>query len=433
MIYDCFPFFNELELLEIRLHELGEVVDRFVLVESTRTHSGQPKPLYYHDYQRRFSSWRSRITHVVVDDMPREGGPWSLENHQRESIGRGLAGVDPGDIILVSDVDEIPRAGKVRECCGTPGLQVFQQRLCYCFLNQTTDDPWPGTRMLSYATFLELGGAQAVRHAEGALVPEGGWHFSYMGGVSRVRSKLRAYAHQEYNTQEYVDPRRLGHALQAGVDLFGRDISWKSSPDADLPRYVRDNSRRFRDWIYDGSLFPHPPDPGPERARSVDLYRRVKHLSGDVVALGWPDVGAAVALANACSPEPLWAVDEWPQSATEDPEPVAGTASGDGGGYRRFLRSLRILTSGNVQPAIMNADRFLSSHQHPIKYCLLHPSRHLSGLRATLERALAILLPGGVLCVSPPTPRAAGFARTVEALLPSNERTGDLWWWQRPG
>jgi beta-1,4-mannosyl-glycoprotein beta-1,4-N-acetylglucosaminyltransferase len=66
MLYDCFPFFDEFELLQVRLHELADLVDQFVLVESTKTHSGEPKPLYYAESRRRFGNLADRIVHVVV-------------------------------------------------------------------------------------------------------------------------------------------------------------------------------------------------------------------------------------------------------------------------------------------------------------------------------------------------------------------------------
>ena len=70
MVFDCFPFFNELELLEIRLRELSDVVDKFVLVEATKTHSGLDKPLYYLQHRSRFLDYFDKIIHIVVKDMP---------------------------------------------------------------------------------------------------------------------------------------------------------------------------------------------------------------------------------------------------------------------------------------------------------------------------------------------------------------------------
>src|SRR5579863_8430750 len=118
MIYDCFTFFNELELLELRLNELAGVVDRFVIVEATKTHSGKPKPLHYRDNQARISRFHSQIIHVIVDDMPVSDDAWTLENFQRNCIVRGLTGCRPDDFILISDLDELPRAGVVKRMAG---------------------------------------------------------------------------------------------------------------------------------------------------------------------------------------------------------------------------------------------------------------------------------------------------------------------------
>ncbi|MGN1154117.1 MAG: hypothetical protein ACI4S3_08815 [Candidatus Gastranaerophilaceae bacterium] len=92
MIYDCFTFFNELDLLEIRLNILNDVVDKFVLVEATKTFTGQDKPLYYNDNKEKFSAFNAKIIHVVVDDYPSIGleTAWGYENWQRNCISRGL-------------------------------------------------------------------------------------------------------------------------------------------------------------------------------------------------------------------------------------------------------------------------------------------------------------------------------------------------------
>lgn len=430
MIYDCFPFFNELDLLELRLHELDEVVDYFVLVEATRTHSGQPKPLHYRDYQRRFSRWRDRVIDVVVDDMPASPDPWVRERHQRESIGRGLAGASAEDVILVSDLDEIPRASKVCEYRDVPGIKVFQQRLCYYFLNLAADDPWPGTRMLSCETFRELGGAQAVRSAAGVPVPEGGWHFSFMGGVGRIRGKLGAYAHQEYNTDRYTDPRHLSQVVRAGVDLFGRDMQWRICPAADLPPYVLQNRARFRDWIYREPLLPEPAGPGRQCGWLVDLYQQVKHLSGDVAAIGCSDPGSLVALANACHPEPLWAVDDWSDSLESAPGENDASIGGGQGPYAAFLHALRVLTPGNARPIILRAEDFLRGHDTAIKLCCLGAPRSVGDLFSVVSSVRERMTPGGILCGVEPPAQGQGIRPAVDELLPGCNHEGGFWSWR---
>ncbi|MFH1563854.1 MAG: N-acetylglucosaminyltransferase, partial [Nitrospirota bacterium] len=104
MIIDCFMFFNELDLLEIRLHSLASYVDRFVLVESPITHSGNPKPLFFEENKDKFKDFN--ITHLIY--LPAERGIWGREIRQRAYLLNGIADADPEDMILISDVDEIP-------------------------------------------------------------------------------------------------------------------------------------------------------------------------------------------------------------------------------------------------------------------------------------------------------------------------------------
>ena len=122
-VWDCFTFFNELDILELRLAELDPVVDRFVVAEATRTFSNEPKPLHFADNRQRFSRWLPKITHVIIDDLPAEGDAWDREAFQRNTVARGLGDARPDDVIMISDVDEIPFAENVtrvaREAAGS--------------------------------------------------------------------------------------------------------------------------------------------------------------------------------------------------------------------------------------------------------------------------------------------------------------------------
>ena len=128
MTYDCFSFFNELDLLEIRLNTLDKIVDKFILAESLFTHTGRPKPLYYAENKERFARFNDRIVHVVVDDfpnmpdnMPIREKAWIRENWQRNAIVRGLPkDIKDDDILLISDLDEIPHPDYVKKAIASP-------------------------------------------------------------------------------------------------------------------------------------------------------------------------------------------------------------------------------------------------------------------------------------------------------------------------
>lgn len=284
MIYDTFPFFNELELLELRLRELDGVVDRFVLAEATRTHANRPKPLHFAENRARFAAFEDRILHVVVDDTPDTDDAWAIERFQRDAILRGLRGCRPDDRILLSDVDEIPRASVVaaasrafryradpitrtlhaalRTRAATralrgllrryhPFVKVFEQIPCAYYLNCVCPDRrCLGTSMVLYR---DLGLPRDLRRWRGPVIPDGGWHFTCMGGVERVREKLAAFAHQEYNTPEHRDPERLRGQIERGENLFSASAgpgAFAVVPlDDSFPAALRDHPERFAGLI----------------------------------------------------------------------------------------------------------------------------------------------------------------------------------------
>ncbi|MBL9138890.1 MAG: hypothetical protein JNK85_23680 [Verrucomicrobiales bacterium] len=282
MIYDTFPFFNELELLEVRLAELEPVVDHFVLAEATRTHSNQPKPLHFQENRHRFKPYLPKIIHVVVDDCPDSANAWVIEKFQRDAVGRALVGCKPDDIVLNSDIDEIPRRSAVQKLrermrFGTgvgarvgsavlrqpwlvglvrnlfkkhhPRVWVLEHRQFYHFLNCTsrTLPWWDGTRAVFYRDFTR---ARDLRSWKGHRLQDAGWHFSYMGGVDRVREKLQAFAHQEYNRPEFIDRQKVESALREGRWALGPEHQLQFVPfDESFPEFLRTNRDRFRDWI----------------------------------------------------------------------------------------------------------------------------------------------------------------------------------------
>ena len=112
MIYDCFLFFDELDVLELRLNVLAEVVDRFVIVEAAQTFSGNSKPLNLRENWGRFEAFHNRITYIELGDLAPDRcvdhESWSRQAFQRDAIFQGLAGCTESDWLIVSDCDEIP-------------------------------------------------------------------------------------------------------------------------------------------------------------------------------------------------------------------------------------------------------------------------------------------------------------------------------------
>ena len=221
-IYDCFPFFNELELLKLRIDELNDHVDYFVLVESIETQRGAPKPLYFEENKRLFAPYLHKIIHIIIDEHHPEMSFWERENYQRNCISRGLTNCSPNDIILISDLDEIPRHSIIskiqqellvpcnyltrsgqrtprarRTSRATSSLVSLQQDIYFFHLNRQTltgetwgGGPWFGTVAVTYDSFQKYG-AQHFRNqrGHGTQLRKAGWHFTWIGGKEAVRKK----------------------------------------------------------------------------------------------------------------------------------------------------------------------------------------------------------------------------------------------------
>lgn len=277
MIYDCFPFFNELDLLEIRLNELDSVVDKFVLVESTKTFQKQDKPIFYAENKDRFKQFSDKIINIVIDKFPvfsfhkfRMFTSWDYSNYQKNQIIQGLKHCQPDDVIIVSDMDEIPRASKVLEFKDKPGIKIFQQKFFNYFLNcAAVEAPneahllkkdgyiyWKGTVMLNFKDFTDFKNARLQRNEKAEnihQVEEGGWHFSFLGDWKQIIYKLNAWEHAKelkYSPEYLRDPDKIKEIINNGEDLFGRDFKYKFIDlDDSYPKYLINNKDKFRHLI----------------------------------------------------------------------------------------------------------------------------------------------------------------------------------------
>ena len=275
-VYDCFAFFNELDLLELRLRELWDVVDHFVIVEATRTFQKKEKPLYFVQNRERFKQFESKIIHVVVDKYPtfwtkfRRVTSWHYDNHQKEGILKGLAGAGPDDLIIVSDLDEIPLAQKVTEFRDQAGIRVFEQFQSYYYLNYVCTHihdyggkavaqrnragfgRWRGTVMLEKKLIKTIKATRNFRDEEGPhihLIENGGWHFSYMGGIEKIIHKIDSWTHVEYNNERYNSRDKVIQNVMQGRDLFEEGMRYElrdlDDPALAFPNEIRRHPARW--------------------------------------------------------------------------------------------------------------------------------------------------------------------------------------------
>lgn len=240
-VYDCFLFFNEFELLKIRLHEMSPYVDKFVLVESKETFRGEPKPLYFAENQELFKEYRDKIIHVVVEGHFEDEKRFHRERHQRNQIIRGLKNCKKDDIILISDVDEIVRGSDIPKIVGMLSTGKAKRVTCnqkmYMYYLNRFKSMWSGTAAITFRQLQRTFMAQPTlvrkkRTKNNPTILENcGWHFSYMGGITQVLKKVAAYSHMELDTPE-------GRA--SFIQQF-REAQSLEPIDSSFPKYVIEN------------------------------------------------------------------------------------------------------------------------------------------------------------------------------------------------
>jgi hypothetical protein len=247
-IYDCFPFLDELEVLEIKLNELYDHVDHFVLVECAETFRGNPKPFHFAENKQKFSKFLDKIIHVTVAERFETDDPWARETYQRNQILRGLVNCKDDDIVIIEDLDEIIRASKLPEIIAP--LLTNQMRYVPCTQTLYTYSldryghpgnvvHWRGSVAAKYAD-VKLKTPQGIRVEKDGpyAVPEAGWHFTYMGGVERVIKKLENFSHCELDNAFYKNPERIRADANA-LPLVKIDETY--------PQFVQNNIPYFKE------------------------------------------------------------------------------------------------------------------------------------------------------------------------------------------
>jgi hypothetical protein len=250
MIYDTFMFGDELDMLEMRLMELGDHPVQHVLVEARVDHQGTPKPLHYAENRERFAPWKDRITHIIAEGLPSVSeapDPWSREHAQRENIWRGLTAAKPDDVVLLCDVDEIPSAAAL--AIQPQGMVTLNMRLAMFAADWVWHEP---ARIAVAGRYSDLGCLWMHRNngprSTYPLADDAGWHFSWLGGPGAIDVKARKHCHLELN-QMILDGNAAGEWYEQGWTWHGQDIyppqrlTTRMDPvdvDGTWPRYIRE-------------------------------------------------------------------------------------------------------------------------------------------------------------------------------------------------
>ena len=266
-IYDCFQFFNEENILDLRLNILDEYVDFFVIAESTTDHQGNIKKLNF-DINK-FKKFQKKIIYVVVDDTaesikkPHLGQNSLVERHQRNSIIRGLKNCSDDDLVIISDVDEIPDLSKLSLFSKKNRYAVFSQKKFDYKLNllNETEGEWFGSKIclkknLKSAQWLRdlkfkkypFWRMDKIRDLQ--IIKDGGWHFSYLQNPKNLLEKIASFSHGERNKPEFANEKNIEEKIKMQENIFDLGFSYKKIDiDHTFPKYIIENKEKLKEWI----------------------------------------------------------------------------------------------------------------------------------------------------------------------------------------
>lgn len=257
MTYDCFIFFNELDLLDLRFNILNPVVDKFVIAEINLTFTGIEKPFYKDEIFKRYPQFKDKIIPIGYkinkDDFK---NPWEIEHYQRNLMGQIYNITNRDDTLIMSDVDEIPDPNTVAEYARYgDDIHVLPQLSCQYYLNviNLTHKFWLGSCIMKYKDGFAPQSARDMRGYFPRLSP-GGWHFSYLGGREAIKQKLNSFSHHEMNNPLINNNDNIDFCLKNKQDLLGRKELILEEIDIDkyyykYPDYLLQNKEKFKQFI----------------------------------------------------------------------------------------------------------------------------------------------------------------------------------------
>jgi beta-1,4-mannosyl-glycoprotein beta-1,4-N-acetylglucosaminyltransferase len=255
-IFDGFIFCEEWEMLKLRCEELKGLDVTHILVESPWTHSGLPKPLHFQERKEEFKQYN--IKHVIATDIivPGKNARYA-ETLQRNAIAWELVGCSDEDVIIISDVDEVPRKTEVEKYRSEMGLAALSMNNHYYWLNCVTEpDSWRMPKIMNYG-FLKHNTPDQVRDmGYPTTLHNAGWHWSWLGGVEKVMEKFKNFSHQEESVQKHANPEVLKKKIETGQSMWGDDY-WHVVPiDSSYPEYLQHNQIEFLHLIKEVDMKP---------------------------------------------------------------------------------------------------------------------------------------------------------------------------------
>jgi len=237
-VLDCFTFYNEFDLLDVRFEELKDSVDYFVLIESNLTFAGKPKEFLFDKVKEKYS--HLPIVHVKVEDMPtgqNYQNNWDREFWQRNAIDRGIQQVEltDDDLIFINDVDEIWDPSILDRGIEFNHDEIYSTIMDFYYYNPTLrfkDHRHTLGNMVTYGFYKKHRDPNNIRWlripgVKNRIIRLAGWHFSFFGDIDFIVNKIKSFSHQEYNQEKYLSHEYIKSMIENGDELFQQKLHGK--------------------------------------------------------------------------------------------------------------------------------------------------------------------------------------------------------------
>ena len=293
-IYDCFMYFDEEVVVDVRFNTLNEFVDYFVIVESKFTHKGDPRELRFN--HKKFERFKDKIIYLVYEEKPSEikkifnedskqdkDGKYILnaaqrENGQRNYIKEGLKNAEENDFILISDVDEIPNLSELNFKKIKKKIILFKQNMFYYKFNLRLPNLiWTGTKGCKKKDLINPQWLRNIKDRKYSffrldtffsnskytsiqIIIDGGWHFSNIKTPKEIEHKLRSYLHHREFDEKPLSVEEIDKIIknkQAIYDLkvdktvnkIGNGSTLEKFDVDKLPNYIQINQKNLKEWM----------------------------------------------------------------------------------------------------------------------------------------------------------------------------------------
>ena len=267
-IFDCFSYWDEDLLLDLRLNILNDFVDFFVIIEGNKTWQNNPKEFRFE--LNNFVKFKEKIIYIKVEDLPDGDNPYLRENFQRNCFSRGIKNSSEDDLIIISDLDEIPNPQSISSFNKNMRYAVFKQKHFYYKMNfQSQINPfWYGSR-ICVKKFLKS--PQWLRNLKfkkrpfwrldklrlNNIIEDGGWHFCNLKTPKELLYKYQnlcetndPHVFKEKIDEKYLKVEEIKKRIESGEDIIGRKETYKAQKlDDSFPKYLLENKNLYKDWI----------------------------------------------------------------------------------------------------------------------------------------------------------------------------------------